>query len=95
MKIIFTKTHESESRGMEIERTARVRFSANENDLVERQRYDFETFMKSLKSKKIKFSGWVNDSKDAIFMQRHGSYHIGIHSEILSPILYDIFKKQK
>ena len=57
MKIIFTKTHESESREMEIERTARVRFSANENDLVERQRYDFENFMKWLKSKKIKLSG--------------------------------------
>lgn len=59
MKIIFqiTKSHESESIGMEIERTARVRFSANENDLVERQRYDFENFMKWLKSKKIKLSG--------------------------------------
>ena len=57
MKIIFTKTHESESREMEIERTARVHFSANENDLVERQRYDFENFMKWLKSKKIKLSG--------------------------------------
>ena len=59
MKIIFqiTKTHESESREMEIERTAGVHFSANENDLVERQRYDFENFMKWLKSKKIKLSG--------------------------------------
>ena len=57
MKIIFTKTHESESRETEIERTARVHFSANENDLVERQRYDFENFMKWLKSKKIKLSG--------------------------------------
>ena len=57
MKIIFTKTRESESRETEIERTARVHFSANENDLVERQRYDFENFMKWLKSKKIKLSG--------------------------------------
>ena len=94
MKIIFqiTRNHESESRGIEIERTARVRFSANENDLVERQRYDFETFMQSLKSKKIKFSGRVNDSKDAILFLRQGSYHIGIHSEILITILYKTHK---
>ena len=59
MKIIFqiTKNHESEFGGIKIEQTAKVRFSANENDLIERQWYDFETFVQSLKSNKIKLSG--------------------------------------
>ena len=65
MKIIFqiTKNHDSESRGNEIERPAKVHFSVNENDLIELRRYNFETFMQTVKSKKIKFSGLINDAK--------------------------------
>ena len=64
MKIIFlkkffqiTKNHESEFGGIKIEQTAKVRFSANENDLVERQRFDFGNFVQLLKSNMIKLSG--------------------------------------
>ena len=59
MKIIFqtNKNHVSESGRIKIEQTAKVHFSANENDLVERQRYDFEFFLQLLKSYKIKVLG--------------------------------------
>ena len=58
MKIIFQiKNHESDSGGIKIEQTAKVPFSANENELVERQRYDFEFILQLLKSNKIKVSG--------------------------------------
>ena len=58
MKIIFqiTKNHETEFGGINIEQTAKVRFSANENDLVERQRFDFGNFVQSVKSNMIKLS---------------------------------------
>ena len=70
MKIIFqtTKNHDSESRRIEIERPAKVRFSVNENDLIELRRYNFEAFMQTLKSKKIKFSGLINDSKGRLLI---------------------------
>ena len=59
MKIIFqkTKNHESDSRGINIVQTPKVSFSADENDLVERQRFDFENFVQSVKSNMIKLSG--------------------------------------
>ena len=68
MKIIFqaTQNHDSESREIEIERPAKVRFSVNENDLIELRRYNFEAFMQTLKSKKIKFSGLINDSEEKL-----------------------------
>jgi len=70
MKIIFQipKNHDSESRGVEIERPAMVRFSVNENDLIELRRYNFEACMQTVKSKKIKFSGLINDSKGRLLI---------------------------
>ena len=61
MKILFKLTEDREIRSSSednrSERIPNVRLSMNENDLIERRPYDFETFMEILKSKKIKNLG--------------------------------------
>ena len=61
MKILFKLTEDREipssSEDNRSERIPNVRLSMNENDLIERRPYDFETFMKKLKVMKIKNLG--------------------------------------
>ena len=61
MKIRFyftdSKDQESELKENKNERIATVRLSSNNNDLMERRRYDFSTFWKLIKSNKIQLSG--------------------------------------
>ena len=67
MKIIF---HRKENHGIlselgekNAERVTTIRSSLNENDLIERRRYDFHTFMQIAKLRKIKLPGLRNDPK--------------------------------
>ena len=67
MKIIF---HRKENHGIlselgekNAERVTTIRSSLNENDLIERRRYDVHTFMRIVKLRKIKLPGLRNDSK--------------------------------
>ena len=65
MRIIFTNASNilSESVGTGSEGTAKVCVALNENDLVERRWFDFDTFMKWVKSNKMKLSGTINVQK--------------------------------
>ena len=68
MKIIFYRNehHEIQSELSENNvcgEVTKVRFSLDENDLIERRRYNFHTFMQAVKSRKIKLPGMRNDSK--------------------------------
>ena len=67
MKIIF---HRNENHGIlsdlgenDVRRMTTIRFSLNENDLIERRRYDFHTFMQIVKLRRIKLPGLRNNSK--------------------------------
>ena len=61
MKILFQLTEDREipssSEENRPERIPNVRLSMNENDLIKRRPYDFQTFMEILISKKIKNLG--------------------------------------
>ena len=61
MRIIYKMTddHVIEPGTDEIkkERIAKVRLSFDENDLIERRRFDFDVFMKFAQSKKMKLTG--------------------------------------
>ena len=65
MRIIYTNDNDiaSGSVGTELEGTAKVCVSLNENDLMERRWFDFNTFMKWVKSNKMKLSGTINVQK--------------------------------
>ena len=61
MKIIYKMTddHVIEPGTDEIkkERIAKVRLSLDENDLIERRRFDFGVFVKFAQSQKVKLTG--------------------------------------
>ena len=68
MKIIF---HRKENHGIlselgekNAEQVTTIRSSLNENDLIERRRYDVHTFMRIVRLRKIKLPGLRNDSKN-------------------------------
>ena len=65
MRIIFTNDNDiaSGSTETELEGTAKIRVVLNENDLMQRRWFDFDTFMKWVKSNKIKLSGTINVQK--------------------------------
>ena len=65
MRIIFTKDNDiaSGSTGTESEGNAKICVVSNENDLMQRRWFDFDTFMKWVKSNKLKLSGTINVSE--------------------------------
>ena len=65
MRIIFTNDHDIASGSIEteLEGTAKIRVVLNENDLMQRRWFDFDTFMKWVKSNKLKLSGTINVSE--------------------------------
>ena len=61
MRIIYQITDEDvikpESNEKKKERVAKVRLSLDENDLIERRRFDFGVFVKFAQSQKVKLTG--------------------------------------
>lgn len=73
MRIIFTNDNDiaSGSTETESEGTAKICVVLNENDLMQRRWFDFDTFMKWVKSNKLKLSGTINVS-EAHFSSKYG-----------------------
>ena len=73
MRIIFTNDNDIASGSIEteLEGTAKIRVVLNENDLMQRRWFDFDTFMKWVKSNKLKLSGTINVS-EAHFSSKYG-----------------------
>ena len=75
MRIIFTNDNDvaSGSTETELEGTAKIRVVLNENDLMQRRWFDFDTFMKWVKSNKLKLSGTINVSEAGMhFSSKYG-----------------------